>query len=89
MRKKRGVDKKKLLAFGLAVVTIVVCLIVYLVGTAKEAAPEESPLNVAFIDVGQGDCELLRCEDTVVLIEPSIAISSRTPIPIISARRRT
>lgn len=69
MRKKKGVDKKKLLAFGLAVVTIVVCLIVYLVGTAKEAAPEDSPLNVAFIDVGQGDCELLRCEDTVVLID--------------------
>ena len=69
MRKKRGVNHHKLLAFGLAAATIVICLIVYLAGSAKEPVPEDSPLNVAFLDVGQGDCEIIRCEDTVVLID--------------------
>ena len=69
MRESRIGNRKKLLAFCAAVVVIVVCLIVYLAGSSREAVPEDVPLNVAFIDVGQGDCELIRCEDTVVLID--------------------
>ena len=69
MGENRGGNIKKLLAFCAAAVVIVVCLIVYLAESAKEALPEDCPLNVAFVDVGQGDCEVLLCEGTCVLID--------------------
>lgn len=69
MRKRKGIVNKKLLTFCLAALTIIVCLIAYLAGSSREAQPEDCPLNVAFIDVGQGDCEMIRCEGTVVLID--------------------
>ena len=68
MRNKKDV-KKPLLAVGAALLIVAVCLIVYIVGARNIIVPEDTPLSVYFFDVGQGDCELIRCEDVNVLID--------------------
>lgn len=65
---KRNV-KKYLIPVGGAVCIILICLIVYLSGNRQEKPPEDYPLNVCFFDVGEGDCELIRCEGVNVLID--------------------
>ena len=35
----------------------------------KEAKNDDYPMTVTFIDVGQGDCSLIECGDTVILID--------------------
>ena len=61
--------KKKLLTAIGAFAIILICLIVYLAGNKKQLLPEDYPLNVFFFDVGEGDCELICCEDVNVLID--------------------
>ena len=68
MRNKRDV-KKPLLAVVAVLLIVAVCLFVYLSGQRKIIVPEDTPLSVYFFDVGQGDCELIRCENVNVLID--------------------
>ncbi len=74
MRSRRNVkisqDARRILfVVCSAAVIILLCLIVYLSGGKKQMLPEDYPLNVCFFDVGEGDCELIRCEDVNVLID--------------------
>ena len=68
MRISQSAERKLWTACG-AVLIIAICLIVYLAGHHKQMLPEDYPLNVFFFDVGEGDCELIRCEDVNVLID--------------------
>lgn len=68
MRVSRGV-KKGLLTAAIAVFIVLICLLIYLAGGAKQLRPEDCALNVWYFDVGQGDCALVSCEDTNVLID--------------------
>ena len=61
--------KKILLGIAAVVLVVGVCIAAYLAGGRRQMLPEDYPLNVFFFDVGEGDCELLRCEDVNVLID--------------------
>ena len=61
--------KKLLFTAGGALVIIVICLAFYRAEQKKRMSPEDYPLNVYFFDVGEGDCELIRCEGYNVLID--------------------
>ena len=68
MRISQGV-KKVLWTASAAAMIILICLVVYLSDGNRQTLPEDYPLNVFFFDVGEGDCELIRCEDVNVLID--------------------
>lgn len=56
------------------VITVVLVVIYALTGSPtfsklKEANSGDYPMTVTFIDVGQGDCSLIECGDTVILID--------------------
>ena len=68
MRVSRGV-KKGLLTAAVAVFIVLICVMLYLVGGARELRPEDCALNVWYFDVGQGDGALISCEGANVLID--------------------
>ena len=68
MSEKRRVNK--IIAAGAAVLLfVVICLIAYFVKYYGKTDPADMPMAVSFVDVGQGDCELIQCEGFNVLID--------------------
>lgn len=63
---------KRLIAKGIPVVLILIALIVAAVeyfGTKQTTDDLSSLMSVSFIDVGQGDCELIQCSGVNILID--------------------
>lgn len=76
----RKKSKSKLIAFIIAGVILIVGAIIYFVkggtsdiithaGLTDAASPSDGNMYVNFIDIGQGDCTLITCKDTAILID--------------------
>ena len=61
--------KKALLTAAAAALVIIICVVVYVKEKEKKMMPQDYPFCVCFFNVGQGDCELIRCDGVNVLID--------------------
>lgn len=71
---KRKEKKYRPISLISVVITAILVIIYALNGSPtferlKEAKNDDYPMTVTFIDVGQGDCSLIECGDTVILID--------------------
>ena len=71
---KRKEKKYRPISLVSVVITAVLVIVYALNGSSsfdrlKEANSGNYPMTVTFIDVGQGDCSLIECGDTVILID--------------------
>lgn len=71
------VTVKKIL-FRLACALPVLLLLLSAPAFCARAEADVAPLEVTFLDVGQGDCALLRCGNTAILIDGGPADASET-----------
>ena len=68
-RKPRNQKLPAVLSIVAALAAAVTILLLFVLPNAKDRPLSDLPLTVRFVDVGQGDGAVIRCEDTIVLID--------------------
>lgn len=61
--------KRTLFAAAVAILLMLISVMLYVREKRSTMQPQDYPFNVCFFNVGQGDCELIRCEGVSVLID--------------------
>ena len=77
------------LSVGLTVLLILGLLLCNLIRqrSGTRTAPAEGTLSVHFIDVGQGDCTLIRCGETEILIDAGEQEAGDTVVQYLQGQR--